>query len=176
VGRDTAEDRRQLDEIAGLASNFARLTDPRALRIAKAVVIAAPTNLMPPTLVQRAKELSWLELESPDFAVLRSSQPGPRTARVELGVDPKAGLVEIAVVDDASAPARINESSAVLQLLQYMPVDGFLVPKKILVWLPELGQVDVPLTNVSLRAQQAMDMYVRKASLRADLKPQDFLP
>ncbi len=96
-------------------------------------MIATPTNLMPPTLLQRAKELSWLELESPDFAVMRSSKPGPRMARVELGVDPKSGLVEIAVVDDATAPARINETSAVLQLLQYTPVDGFVVPKKILV-------------------------------------------
>ncbi len=35
VGRDTLEDRRKLEEISGLAGNFARLTDPRALRIAR---------------------------------------------------------------------------------------------------------------------------------------------
>lgn len=175
VSRDTLEDRRQLDEIAGLAANFAHLTDPRSLRIARLATIAPPLGLLPASVHERAQELKWLELESPDLSVMRATAPGPRLARVQLGVDASSFLVELALVDDAAAPARIGESTAVLQLSKYKTVDGFAVPHHIAVWLPELGE-SVSTQGAVLRPQPAMDMYVTKASLRPHLEPRDFLP
>lgn len=176
VGRENAEDRRQLEEVAGLAGNFARLTDPRGLRIARLASATVPTALLPQSVHERAAKLVWMEIESPDFAVMRSSRPGPRMARVRIGADPKTAQVELAVVDEAGGPARVVESTAVLRFVDVGTIDGFAVPKQILVWLPEVGDAEGPPRGATLRPSPAMDIYVKRASLRPELKASDFLP
>jgi hypothetical protein len=175
-----AEDRRQLEEISGLAANFAHLIDPRRVRLAKVSNIVEPVAVLPAMLHKRAAELAWLEIESPDFAVMRAGKVMAPTARVDLGVDPKTGYVEIAIVDDAAAPRRVTESTSVLQLRKYKPVEDFLVPHEIFVWMPEVIDAQVPMSNVALRPDAVMRIYVKAKpappTLRAKLTPQDFLP
>jgi hypothetical protein len=176
TGRENLDDMRQLDEQAGLATNFAGLTDPRSLRIARLATAAAPMSSLPESLQQRARELTWLDLETPDFTAMRSSRATGQMARVQLGMDPVSSLPEIAVVDDAARHPGLSEGTSVLQLADYKAVDDFRVPFHIRVWLPHLPDPDEPARRVTLRQQPAMEMYVTKASLRADLKPQDFVP
>jgi hypothetical protein len=176
VGRENVEDRRQLNEEAGLASNFAGLADPRSLRIARIASVGAPMSSLPETLQQRARELAWLEIESPDFSAVQSGGKSAPMARVQLGVDPRTNLPEIAVVQDASRPAGLSASTSVLQLFDWKPADDFLIPRHIVAWLPQVSDPDAPERHLSMRQKPAMEMYVMKAQLRANLTPQDFAP
>lgn len=181
VGRENAADRRKLDEEAGLASNFAALTDPQSIRVRKLLEIAAPPVWIPAKLSERAKALVWLEIESPDFYVTKGGGVAAHMARVALGVDALTDRVEVAVVDDAAAAAALasvspSAGAAVLQLTNYKTVDGFAMPQHVLVWLPEIPPEGVKVERLALRPDPAMDMYVKQASLRAKFQPSDFDP
>jgi hypothetical protein len=177
VGRENAQDRRQLDEEAGIAANFARLSDPNSIRIRRLTELAGPPAFLPQALQKDAKALAWLELESPDFFVMRpASSKAAALARVALGVNVVDQRVQQVVVDDAAAPAAIGASTAVLKLANYKPVDGFQVPYTIFVWLPEVQDPNGPPVPARWMPKETMSMYVLKASLRAPLTPADFLP
>ncbi len=176
VSRENVEDRRQLEEEAGLASNFAGLADARSLRIARLVSVGAPMSTLPESLQQRARELTWLELDSPDFSAVHTDGKAASMARVQLGIDPKTNQPEVAVVQDAARPAGISASTSVLQLQKYTVSEDFFVPRRVLVWLPEASDPDRSERRLVLRQKPAMEMYVTKATLRATLKPEDFLP
>ncbi|MDZ4774955.1 MAG: hypothetical protein SGI72_17690 [Planctomycetota bacterium] len=177
IGRENAVDRRMLDEEAGIAANFARLTDPNSIKIRKLVELSGPPSFLPDALKDAAKKLAWLELESPDFFVMRplSLKVAP-LARVTLGVNVIDQRVELVIVDDASLPSTINPSSAVLRLSKYTPVDGFQVPWVIFVWLPAVQDPQAALEPTRWMPKETMSLYVLEASLRAPLKPDDFLP
>jgi hypothetical protein len=141
------------------------------------VEIAGPPAFLPEALRKDAKALAWLELESPDFFVMRpaSSKAAP-LARVSLGVNMIDQRVQQVVVDDAAAPAAIGASTAVLRLSKYKAVDGFQVPFEIFVWLPEMQDPNAPPAPGRWMAKETMSMYVTTASLRAPLTPADFMP
>lgn len=176
VGRENAVDRRQLDEQAGIAANFARMSDPNSIRIRKLVELAGPPAFLPEELQQSAKTLAWLELESPDFFVMRPGTTKAPLARVSLGVNVIDQRIEQVVVDDAAAPQVIGASTAVLTFSKYEPVDGFQVPKVIFTWLPELSPPGEPPTQPRWSRKETMSMYLKSASLRAPLTPADFEP
>ena len=192
VGRENIEDRRALDEEAGLAGNFASLTDPQSVRVRKLSELSGMPGWVPSdlayqartdagktvktNLVDAAKRLAWLEIESPDFYVSRTGTTPARMARVALGVDAITRRVELAIVDDAAARANPSSGAAVLRLTDYKTVDGFAVPYRIEVWLPEVVDPDAPPRAIAMRPLPAMDVFVRQASLRAPLQATDFLP
>lgn len=176
IGRENAEDRRQLDEEATIAANFAALFDPRSIRVLRLASLAAPPTAVPAALRERAQALAWVELESPDLLVPKAQPGAARTARVALGIDPKTSLVQVAIVDDARAKGAVGASTCALSLTEYKPVDGFQVPFWIQVWMAEPPDPAAPGAEARWRAQPSMDMRLRGASLRAALLPQDFLP
>lgn len=176
VDRTAIEDRRLMDEYAGIAGNFARLTDPQSVRMRKLAEMAAPPDVLPDTLKKGAQALAWIELESPDFYVVRAANPSNSLARVNLGVDVITNRVQIALVDDARANSSVSETTTVLTLADYKPVDGFQVPHHIFVWLTELPGKDDVIQKPALRQKPTMDLFVKSATLRATLKPVDFLP
>lgn len=172
-GREDTQSRRELDEQVGIAGNFARLTDPQSVRIRKLSELAAAPAVLPEALREKSKNLAWIELESPDFFIMRGSGS---VARVSMGVNVIKNVVELVVVNDASLPAPISASTAVLSLDKYKSVDGFQVPHAILVWLPEIPDPLDASGKTRLRETPAMDMVVKAATLRATLKPADFRP
>lgn len=177
VGRDTIQDRRQLDEEAGIAANFARLTDPGSIRLRKLVLLAGPPALLPESLKEDARKLAWFEIESPDFFVMRPAAKDPaRMARVTLGVNVIDNRVAQVVVDDAATNSALGASTAVLRLSNYQELDGFQVPHTIFVWLPDAGSTDDVVTPPRWMAKETMSLYVKRGSLRATLTPTDFLP
>jgi hypothetical protein len=177
VGRENAQDRRELDEQAGIAANFARLSDPSSIRIRKLTELAAPPAWLPEAMQKDAKTLAWLELESPDFFVMRPNSTKPAAlARVALGVNAADSRVLQVVVDDAAAPAAIGPSTAALKLANYKPADGFHVPFVISVWLPALPDPKGPPLPPRWTPKETMSMYLKSAALRAPLTPDDFLP
>lgn len=176
VGRENTTDLRQLDEEASIAGNFAALTNPGSVRVLKLVEVAAPASVLPDVLIESAKVLAWIEIESPDFFFPGAQPNVARIARVTLGLDPESSLPQIVVVDDASKPKAINLSTVVLQLSDFRATDGFQVPFKILIFMPEAPDPKGPPSAPWMRKTPAMDMVVTKASLRAPLKPEDFTP
>jgi hypothetical protein len=176
IGRDTGVDRRQLNEEANIAGNFAALTDPRSVRILRlAAMPSAPIASLPESSRANAAKLAWLELESPDFFVPRTMPDASPRARVQLGIDPATSLVQLATVADARDRGAVSSSMSVLQLSGYKTVDGFQVPFNILVWSAG-ADPGTPAGELRLREKPAMDMVLKSASLRASLKPEDFLP
>ncbi|MBL8857660.1 MAG: hypothetical protein JNL28_04025 [Planctomycetes bacterium] len=177
VGRDNILERRKLDEEAAVASNFARLTDPHSIRMRRLTELAGAPKILPEALKEAAKRLAWLELESPDFYVMRpSSQQGAEMARVTLGVDVITNRVELVLLDDAGAPPALTASTAALRLKNYKAVDGFQVPFEIAIWLPEQPPAEQRAALVQWMSREAMVMWLKKAALRPALKPEDFLP
>lgn len=163
IGRENAEDRRQLDESAAVARLFAALTDPRALRVTRVTELAAPPAL-PKKLVENGAALGWLEIESPDVS-LGASAASSALDRIAVGYDRSSGRVQLARVDRRGPPA----SALAIQLDKYKEVDRFQVPHAVKAWMVD------PETS-AFRAHPSMDLYIVKASLRAPLVPSDFEP
>lgn len=179
VDRAYAEDRRQLDDSVAIARNFVALTDPRSLRIVRlAVRDGAPAGL-PPSAAARASTMRWLEIESPDFHLQKTSSPnapvapGEKLYRVSLGIDPASGLVAFALVNDPGAPAGVSASTLFIVLGEPRALDGFQVPHHMVVY-----EVDPASRPLAFRKDASSDIYLvqGKATLRAKLTAEDFLP
>lgn len=178
VGRENAEDRRQLDEALDVARLFVLLVDPRNVRIQKFSAAANPENLLPTKLAEAARKLQWFELTTPDVRPGAANKAG---ARILLGIASGSGLPALAVADDAAAPARVNPTTSAIDLSDWKTFDGRRLPKKILVYLPRIHEAEgaggvTSRVADGWRAEPAMDLVVRSGSLSATLKPEDFLP
>ncbi len=178
VGRENAEDRRQLDEALDVARLFVLLVDPRNVRVARFTAAANPESLVPTKLVEAARKLSWFQIDTPDVRPGAQNKTG---ARILLGLASDSGLPVMAVADDAAAPARVNPTTSAIELSDWKTFDGRRLPKKILVYLPRIQEVNGAGGATSRvadgwRTEPAMDLVVRSGSLAAPLKPEDFLP
>lgn len=168
VGREYAEDRRQLDEWTAVARLFVSLTDPRSLRLAGLDVLKGPPPAIPAALQKRAAELSWIRARSPDFHLVGVSTPS-NLFRASLGWDPKTGRVELALVEEDAVSPALRPTAKLVELQKPQPSGGFLVPQRILIYSVEEGRNPPAFT-----AQAGLDLYVTKSNLRAELKPEDF--
>ncbi|MBL8863457.1 MAG: hypothetical protein JNK02_15805 [Planctomycetes bacterium] len=178
VGRENAEDRRQLDEALVVARLFSLLVDARNVRIVRLVPAENPQTLLPAKAAQAARALSWFELETPD---VRPGAGNPRGARILLGLAADSGLPALALSDDAAAPRRVNPTTAAIALSDWRAFDGRLLPRKVLVHLPRIVEVRGAGESSSRvadgwRAEPAMDLVVKSGTLSAPLTPEDFLP
>ncbi|MCY2960677.1 MAG: hypothetical protein NTY35_10975 [Planctomycetota bacterium] len=178
VGRENAEDRRQLDEALDVARLFVLLIDSRNVRVIRFAATASPEAFLPTKVVDTAQTLSWFELETPDVRPGAQNKSG---ARILLGMSKDSGLPVIVLADDAAAPRRINPTTSCVSLSDWKRFDGWLLPKKLLVYLPRIvdaegaGGVTSRVAD-GWRAEPAMDLIVKSGSLKAPLRPEDFLP
>jgi len=173
VGREYAEDRRQLDEWACVARDFVALTDPRSMRIAGLETLAGPPACIPPPLQGRAGQLSWLRVRSPDFR-LSGAGASSTVFRASLGHDPKTHWVEIALVEEdvdlPGAPA-LRSTARLIELRQPTASQGFFAPRRILVYSIEAGRAPP-----AFLVPAGMDLVVKACNLRAGFQAADFKP
>lgn len=180
-GRETSEDRELVDRMLVVARNFLALSDLSRLRIERMERMAGAPGDLPLGWHVRGfwKELSWLAVESRDFALLhpdrRGTRPVDRTYRVEFGIDPTTHLPRLAVVREVLTPGVPEPPAApmLFQLERYAPRDGYLVPGRIavhhLVQGPEGGP---PVFG----DDPAQDIWLLDVRLGADLTEADFRP
>lgn len=172
VGREHRQDKRALDEGVALARTLQVLLDMRALRVRR--LEAAATPAVPnQALAERAKELRWLLLETPDLQLPgEPGKPSSGMVRAVLGCDRATGLVEQAQL----AECRRAEGAAApvpgpvllhIALRDHRPVDGILVPHHFAVH---------GLENGKLRAEAGIDGYLRGATLRPSFARESFAP
>lgn len=169
VGREFAEDRRQLDQWQAIAKDFVALTDPKSLRIAKLEVLPSAPASLPEPLKKRGGELAWLRISSPDFRLV--DVPPDRLFRASLGRDPKTGWTGLALIEEDVPESALRPSAALLELLEPTPLQGFNVPKNILVHGIEPSRAPTAIAEIA-----GMDLYlhVPGSSLRASFAPEDF--
>ena len=170
VGREYAEDRRQIEETRNVARNFVALSDPRSLRLASLETLAAPPAALPEPLRARAAELSWLRVRSPDFRPIEAGGSA-RIHRASLGFDPHSGRVSIALVEEDASRAAPSPSARVVELRGSLEAQGYLVPRQILVYSIEPGSHPAAFSPAA-----GMDLYVKSADLAPALRPDEFAP
>lgn len=178
VGRENAEDRRQLDEALDVARLFVLLVDARNVRVVRFVAAANPETFAPTKIAGTAKTLEWFELETPD---VRPGVGNTAGARILLGIAKDSGLPTMAFADDAAAPRRVNPTTSCIDLGEWKPFDGWLLPKQILVFLPRITQAEGAGGASSRvadgwRAEPAMNLFVKSGTLSAPVAVADFLP
>lgn len=196
VGREGAEDKKQLDRTAALARNFLGLVDPTELRILDLVHLDGPPAGLPEDLKLRlvsglqadgnaarlGARLRWLSLRSPDFE-LESGAPGgtPIVRSCLIGYHPETFDVELAVLQrdrDAKPRAVVDRESrdtliVVMGRHALRESDGVRVPR----WIGVFDVVD-PLTG-TYRTRPASELILvdyGAGGFRTALTPADFLP
>ncbi len=178
VGRENAQDRRQIEDGLDVARLFVSVVDARSVRVIRFEARAVPEALLPPSRVEDAKKLTWFELQTPDVRPGAQNQAG---ARILLGMSPDTGLPAMAIADDARAPQRVNPTTTTVDLNEWKPLDGWMLPRKILVFLPRIVEqagAGGATSRVAdgWRKEPGMDLFVRSGSLKNTLKPENFLP
>jgi hypothetical protein len=177
VGRENAEDRRLVDEMLSIATNFVALSDPARVRLARLETADGPPAWLGGVLAREAKPLAWLELSSPDFALVQAdSRRAPAalfTAR--LGVDATSGLPAMVILsaEDPEQPpsTALPPDARLIRLGDYRESDGFRIPYRLLV-----HRIDAAKFRPDFAADAAQEIYVQQARLRPALTTADFAP
>jgi hypothetical protein len=180
--RENEQDRRQIDDMLSIARNFVALTDPQRLRIASMKKLATPPAIVPPAssevdYAKLAAGLLWIEVQSPDFRLLRAAQAkGEQLYRVELGLDPKSSLPQLVLIHEGAALAR---SSVFLKLGQWKESEHYLLPRRIQAFeIDESGTQPVKDAPVRLAFQRdaSSDVFVKNAAINPPLTADSFRP
>src|SRR5262249_1960545 len=136
----------------------------------RALEPATQPSDLPAELARRTRKLTWLALESPDFALVRSEVERAAQAlyRVELGVRGEDNLPAFAIVREkgraATDPPRVEFS-------KYQGQDDFSLPFQLKVHV--LDRTKAPL---AFGEKPAQEVYVTAAALRPSLTVEDFKP
>lgn len=171
-GVELAEDRKQLDQIALVSRTFVRLVDPRALRLRSLKQLPAPPFPLPESMLARAKELAWLDLQSPDFAIARSDgKASTREVRAWVGVDVATKLPQLAVVAEDDRGTLVHESALLVELSDYRALEGFKVPHKLRTFPADFAQ-----SPWRFAERPNLSLWLKQGSLRPALVPADFEP
>lgn len=159
VGRDNADSRREIDEIAAMCHNFAALARAREWKLSKLSALAAPPSELPHALRETASTLEWLELASPDFKLLDDTAPGAAVASGPKQYRVRVGLVRA----DSKLPAgRKVEPGAPFLLLIGEQRDGIdILGTQMLLALDALRPLDREKPNEGPRVPSRM--YLRRA-------------
>ncbi len=178
VGRENAEDRRQIEDAVDVARLFVGLIDPRALRVQKFAQAEVPAGLLPPAQLEAARKLAWFELATPD---VRPGAGNATGARLLLGTPPEGGLPSLVIADDVRAPAGVNPTTSCVLIPEWRAIDGWSVPRRVQVFLPQVVEVEGAAGARSTvargwREHPAMDLVVKSGSLKPRLVPADFEP
>lgn len=187
-GREAKEDRRQLDDMTGLARNFLSLVNPDRLRLRVLEETAAPKGL-PSKHSEEAKNLQWLRIESPDFFLVdgdRNDAPRPPFGSskkstmysVKLGIERSSGRISMAEILHLRATGEWSRSPLFLRFDKLFEREGFLIPAHMFIYEVERGSSR---KGYIYRSIAKSSLYLKTTvtnaiSLRPDLKPEDFLP
>lgn len=179
VGREAAEDKKQLDEAVGVAKNFLALTDLARLKPREVQSAEAPLQLLPSDLTERAKGLRWISITTDGFHLLSSSAKLPEGARrvqhALLGLHAKDPILELAVIVENTLGADglqiAKPSQVLLDLRQSAALDGFQVPRHLRVH--SLGLVN---SAPRFRQKPAYELWLRGGTLRPEFTADAFRP
>lgn len=177
VGREGAEDRKQLDQMAAIAANFVGLTDPRTLRLAELSVTTTPEAGIHPRFRSQLSELSWLRIVSPDLYLgpqaPRAADAPPPLYRADLGYDPESGAIRIAVIHELVEGAALQSGAMFVRMEDHAERDGLLVPHTI-----EIHEVQPEVEPWRFAPSPSTQLWLqkRRGRLRARLLPEDFTP
>lgn len=195
IGREGAEDKKQIDRTAALARNFVGLVDPTKLRILQLIELDAPPVGLPVEIESRdywghaennvaelGAGLKWLSLRSPDFELESASGANRSAVRSCLiGYAPDTLDVELAVIqtDRAEGPRTTVERTdpgtlvVVLGRHELRTIDNVRVPR----WIGIFDVVEAETGKFRKRPGSELVLDSRRpGSFRAGLKPEDFLP
>jgi len=170
AGRENKESRRSVDDMLSLARNYVALSNPARLNLVGLELPGAPPADLGPELAKLFKKLSWLALESPDFALVRRDDPAPKGGtvyRVELGLG-EGALPSVAIIrerDKAGADPLLVEFS------KYEDHDGFKLPMVLKVRVLDRTQ-----PKAVFAFDPSQEVYVKTAALRPKLTVADFQP
>lgn len=166
VGREGAEDRRQIAEILDLAQNFSALSDPGALRIAELRTATVDALLLPEELRKGADGLAWLELLTPDFRLPKGKEKG--LVRVKLGLRRGKPLPELCIVSGSAADGAA--STTLIRVPEYRAQAGLQVP-----WHLAIHALDD--SGKSFQPKPALEIWLmNESNLHPSFAPETFVP
>ena len=174
-GREYEADRNLVRRMTTIAGNLLALSDPSKIRTESLELRPGPPPGLPAKLAR--PRLNWIELVSPDFDLYRDEPPVnrdpalPRLFRVQVGADRKTQLPSLVVLREEGLPAEVTGEPLLFELLDYRPVDGYLLPHGIRVWGVDTGTPGQP-----FQAAPGQEISVLYADLTPGLAPADFQP
>ncbi len=179
VGREAAEDKKQIDESVGVARNFLALTDPARLKPSSVLPGASPEGLLPLMLHERAHALNWINITTNGFHLLSSTKELPlgarRTQRALLGISTETNTLDLAVVLEETFGAdgvRLQAPQHILlDLRATTALDGFQVPRHLRVHQLTPGQ-----SKTKFRDKPTFELWLRGGTLRPVFNADAFLP
>jgi len=170
AGREYKEDRRKVDDMVSLARNYVALSNPARLNLLKLELLPTPPADVGPELAKTFKKLSWLALESSDFALVRRNDPAPPSGtvyRVELGLMESA-LPSVAIIRERE---KTGADPLLVEFSIYEDHDGFKIPMCLKVRVLDRTQ-----PKAVFAAEPSQEVYVKTAALRPKLAVADFQP
>lgn len=173
VGRDTAEDRQQLDQLLSLARNLVGLMQPEHLHLSRLVYLEKAPSPIPHELSGKSKRLDWFEFSSPDFSLFkesgrRSKFEQPPSFHVAVGLNRKTHHAEYALITDTS-PGLRAAAPIFLTMLKQRPMDGYVLPGEVKIYTVEPG-----LSPWVFKRKPTQRLWLKTGTLRAELKPESF--
>jgi hypothetical protein len=182
-GRSNAEDRRLVDDMLALSTNFVSLTDPGRLRLTRVAERKEPSLPLPTAGLRRlARKLAWLEIASPDFALLREERaslidPSPSYV-VQLGLDRETWRPALAILSREARPDGPPDAPLLFELGDYRPQDQYFVPHKLLVRRSLQGPNATPTGPPRLVFEERpwQEIFVLRANLAPGFTAADFEP
>lgn len=179
VGREAAEDKKQIDESVGVARNFLALTDPARLKPSSILPGASPEGLLPPELHERARSLNWIRITTNGFHLLSSTKTLPegarRTQQALLGISAESSTLELAVVLEETFGAdgiRLQAPQHILLDLRTTAVlDSFQVPHHL-----RVHQLIPKNSTTQFRTKPTFELWLRGGTLRPEFSADAFLP
>jgi hypothetical protein len=182
--REYKQSKQRVLDVLRTAKNFLALAEPDYLRIFALSAVATPPVNQPPGAAKRLLDLDWVTLDSPDFdlgadtftptAGNGSPTKGVSKARVYrayLGMDKASHRVVEAMVVEVRDGSPLVASAIWISLESHIGKDGIAFPQVILIRRP-----DFRTTPWSFKKRPAEEFYLIEGTLRAALKPEDFLP
>lgn len=177
-GADFANDARELDEQARIASSFISMIDLRAARLQSLALATQPPPGIPPSLLERARQLRWLETVSPHFEHLEGVSSHFGTGgedvllRAWIGVDATTNLPQLAMVARDDHGTIVHETASLFKLDKWRPLDGIQVPYEMRSFEPDLSRSPWVFND-----GPSLTLWLKPGgTLRPALTKKDFLP
>ncbi|MCC7011601.1 MAG: hypothetical protein IT454_03480 [Planctomycetes bacterium] len=172
-GVEMENDRRELDQIAHLARTFANLIDSRNLRVRALSLMPGAPFPIPAAMKSRADALKWIEVVSPDFALLGSDgKRSQRDVRAWIGVEATNARPSLAVIAEDDKGTLVHETALLVSFDKYKPLDGFQVPYVLVTYAPDFAP-----SPWTFSSNPRMQLWLAdKCTLRATFASKDFEP
>ena len=196
LGESFLEDRRNLDQWSSIAGNFLTLAQPEQVRLlelkahkvqpeagqdgepsSRVLAFTTTDDLLLPDvgLAQQARKLEWLEIRSPDFALMvapaRRQKP---VYRALLGLDLTTAEIRMAILNEDRDQTIVLESALLVLVRGHTTIDpGYRVPSNL-----EVRQVDPTSSPWTFERRSGTTLYLKKGGRLnpPELRPGSFIP